>query len=79
MNCPDCLDQDRRRATCVYDLKQQGMVCPRCERVFSPLIGHNTRHYASERACKTRMMRDKKAGQMNASTNALVDRILRGN
>lgn len=78
MTCPDCAG-DGHPATMVFDAKQMGEVCPRCERVLSIFNTNPTHaHYASERACKARMTRDSKRNMhRSVSTRALVERIMR--
>jgi hypothetical protein len=81
MTCPDCL-ADGKNVSCVFDFKQMGEVCPRCERVYSPTLAATPRHkhYATERGVKRRMARDKKEREdVSVSTHALIDRIMRSN
>lgn len=77
MTCPDCL-QDGRGVSTVFDFKQMGQVCPRCERVFSPHMPTNNFHYATERGYRARIERDQKRQLFNSvSTTAMRDRIIK--
>ena len=81
MLCSDCLEFHDKKVTVVFDPKQMGEVCPRCERVYSAL-NPNPRalHYASRKACLRRIDSDKKRKQaFSVSTAALVKRICQEN
>ena len=78
INCPDCA-VDAIKATMVFDAKQMGEVCPRCERVFSLFIANpDNKHYASEKARNAAMSRDRdRPMHRSVSTQAIVSRILK--
>lgn len=73
--CTDC-KEDGRTVTLLFDKKQMGDVCTRCGRVFSPLLGRNQKHYATEADAKRSMRRDKDRELHGEYTAGLVDRIL---
>jgi hypothetical protein len=79
MTCPDCKKFDDATVTTIFDFNHNGEVCPRCERVYSPLLGANQLHFATQDGMKRRMVRDKaERADMSVSTHAVIDRFLEG-
>jgi hypothetical protein len=63
----------------LFDPKQMGEVCTRCERVYTPAANPRNFHYASEKAYRRKIARDQKErANMSASTAAMAKRILEG-
>jgi methionyl-tRNA synthetase len=73
-SCPDCLAEGRQ-SSLVHDHKQNGDVCPRCERVFSPLLPGGARHFASRKAAERDMR--KYYARLGAVNRAIVDSIIK--
>lgn len=79
MICPDCIKFDEITSTCLFDRAQCGEVCPRCERVYSPVLAPNQLHYVTKEATMRRMKRDRaERKNMSVSTQAVTERILEG-
>lgn len=76
--CEDCKKYDGISVATVYDAPQAGFTCPRCDRVYSPVMPLNHLHYASEAGVRRRMEADKRRERMSVSTSAVVERILKG-
>lgn len=64
--------------TLVFDAKEMGEVCPRCERVFKAFADNPMNlHYATELGYRRRILRDKKESRhRGAWMKGFVDRIL---
>jgi hypothetical protein len=78
MTCPDC-HANGRTVSCVYDHKFQGEVCPRCQRVFSPLA--SGLHYVTKKAmlagmAKLRALRMAEKKRQFVYSDALAKRII---
>lgn len=77
MMCGDCFE-DGKQASVVFDAKFMGMVCPRCERIYSPGHPKDDKQYVTKEAAMRRMTRDEKERKISAgSTLALCKRIMR--
>ena len=73
MTCLDCLDEGKN-VTCTYDHKQLGNVCPRCERVYSPMNPRGNLHYATKKGVMARIQKDRH--KQSLITRAMGDHII---
>lgn len=76
MNCTDCI-QEGINVTLIYDLAAGGMVCDRCNRVYSKDRSSTDRNYVDKKSCEIALKKYLARRKDGTQTRFLTDMILK--